>query len=103
MPFTPQPWNLFMSAKVCESGAIQFARPLPAPGSSVALRALVNAAVIVSSCPDDCYPTHGGDGLRADFSVVLRRRLPGASDSNSQQDCKCGRRTRAEPSGSHGK
>lgn len=77
IPYSPQPWNLFMSARVREDGAIQFSRPPLQPGASVTLRLLVDAAVIVSACPDDCYPTNGGDGSPADFSVVLRKRSNG--------------------------
>ena len=67
----PQPWNLFMRAGVKEDGRIEYARPPYLPGGTVALKALCPVLVIVSSCPDDCYPTNGGDGSAKAFSVLV--------------------------------
>lgn len=58
----PQPWNLFMTAQVRTDGAIQYARPPMQPGMSVTLKALTDLVIVVSACPDDHYPTNGGDG-----------------------------------------
>ena len=58
----PQPWNLFMIAAVASSGAIKYARPPLLPGMAVELRAEMDLVVVVSACPDDHYPTNGGDG-----------------------------------------
>jgi uncharacterized protein YcgI (DUF1989 family) len=70
-PFLPQPWNLFMRAAVAEDGRIEYARPPYLPGGKVTLKALCPVLVIVSSCPDDCYPTNGGDGSARAFSVSV--------------------------------
>ncbi|WP_234791583.1 DUF1989 domain-containing protein [Mycolicibacterium mucogenicum] len=58
----PQPWNLFMTATVGTSGAIAYSRPPLRPGMSVTVEALMNLTVVLSACPDDHYPTNGGDG-----------------------------------------
>ncbi len=73
LPIVPQPWNLFMRARVSEAGAIHYERPPYMPGSFVQLKLLTDAVIAVSACPDDCYPTNGGDGTPRDFSVLLRR------------------------------
>lgn len=71
--FVPQPWNLFMRAKVKESGEIEFERPPYVPDGFVHLKLLADAMIVVSACPDDVYPTNGGDGTPKDISVVLRQ------------------------------
>jgi uncharacterized protein YcgI (DUF1989 family) len=68
----PQPWNLFMRAAVKTDGGIEYARPPYLPGGTVGLKALCPVLVIVSSCPDDCYPTNGGDGSAKPFSVLVQ-------------------------------
>lgn len=68
----PQPWNLFMRAVVRESGAIEFRRPPYVPGGTVTLKVLCPVLVVVSACPDDCYPTNGGDGSVRAISVVIK-------------------------------
>ena len=73
LPFTPQPWNLFMRAPVGADGVIEFVRPPFAPGASVVLEALEPCLVVLSACPDDCYPTNGGDGSPRDVEVTVRR------------------------------
>lgn len=73
LAFTPQPWNLFMRAPVAEDGSIAFVRPPYAPGAEVALTALEACLLVLSSCPDDCYPTNGGDGSPRDVDLVVRR------------------------------
>ncbi|MGH6883296.1 DUF1989 domain-containing protein [Hypericibacter sp.] len=70
-PLLPQPWNLFMRANVKEDGRIDYARPPYIPGGTVVLKALCPVRIIVSSCPDDCYPTNGGDGSARPFSVLV--------------------------------
>jgi uncharacterized protein len=71
IPFVPSPWNLFMRAKVKEDGTIEYARPPFLPGGRVTLRMRRDATIIVSACPDDCYPTNGGDGSPRDFVVEI--------------------------------
>jgi hypothetical protein len=69
-PFTPSPWNLFMIAAVIDGRAIDYRRPVSKPGDSVTVRAEMDCVVAVSACPDDVYPTNGGDGTPRD--VLLR-------------------------------
>lgn len=71
IPFVPSPWNLFMRARVGTDGGIVYERPPFIPHGKVVLRLLVDATIIVSSCPDDCYPTNGGDGSPRDFEVLV--------------------------------
>ena len=73
IPFVPSPWNLFMRAKVREDGGIEYARPPFLPGGRVSLRLRHDATIIVSACPDDCYPTNGGDGRPRDFVIEIKR------------------------------
>jgi uncharacterized protein len=71
--FVPSPWNLFMRAKVREDGSIEYARPPFIPGGRVTLRMRRDCTIIVSACPDDCYPTNGGDGSPRDFIIEIKR------------------------------
>lgn len=73
IPFIPSPWNLFMRAVVDADGAIVYSRPPFIPYGRVELRMHVDAALIVSSCPDDCYPTNGGDGSPRDIEILVQR------------------------------
>lgn len=74
IPFVPSPWNLFMRATVSGDGAITYSRPPFIPGGRVALRMHVDATIIASACPDDCYPTNGGDGSPRDVIIEVERR-----------------------------
>jgi uncharacterized protein YcgI (DUF1989 family) len=73
IPFVPSLWNLFMRAKVKEDGAIEYARPPYIPDGRVTVRMRRDATIIVSACPDDCYPTNGGDGSPRDFVIEIKR------------------------------
>jgi uncharacterized protein YcgI (DUF1989 family) len=70
LPFTPSPWNLFMIAAVIDGRAIDYRRPVSKPGDAVTVRAEMDCVLAVSACPDDVYPTNGGDGTPRD--VLLR-------------------------------
>ena len=70
LPFTPSPWNLFMIAAVLDGNALEYRRPTSKPGDAVTVRAELDCLVAVSACPDDVYPTNGGDGTPRD--VLLR-------------------------------
>ncbi|MBK8771381.1 MAG: urea carboxylase-associated family protein [Rhizobiales bacterium] len=70
-PFVPSPWNLFMRAAVSPDGTIIYARPPFKPDGRVVLKMRVDATIVVSACPDDCYPTNGGDGSPQDFVVQV--------------------------------
>lgn len=69
--YPPQPWNLFMVAPVDAGGGIAFHRPPHVPGCRVRLKALADVTVVVSSCPDDVYPTNGGDGTPRDIGLTV--------------------------------
>jgi len=71
MPFTPAPWNLFMLAPVADGRSIEFLRPTAQPGDYVELAALADCLMVFSACPDDVYPTNGGDGTPRDAHVVV--------------------------------
>lgn len=73
IPFVPSPWNLFMRATVRPDGGIDYARPPFIPDGRVTLKMRLDATIIVSACPDDCYPTNGGDGSPRDFVIEIRR------------------------------
>jgi hypothetical protein len=77
LPFTPQPWNLFMLASVAEDGRISYRRPPLAPGAAVELEVLSDCCLAFSACPDDIYPTNGGDGAARDAHVELYDKLVG--------------------------
>ena len=70
LPFTPSPWNLFMIAAVLDGNALEYRRPVAKPGDAVTVRAERECLVAVSACPDDVYPTNGGDGTPRD--IMLR-------------------------------
>lgn len=72
MPRPPAPWNLFMVAEVDSSGVITYRRCDCPPGSYVDLRAETDLVICVSACPDDVYPTNGGDGLPSEIEVTVR-------------------------------
>jgi len=73
IPFVPSPWNLFMRATVKQDGSIEYARPPFIRDGRVTLRMRRDATIIVSACPDDCYPTNGGDGSPRDFVIGIKR------------------------------
>lgn len=73
IPFVPSPWNLFMRAAVKLDGGIEYSRPPYLPDGRVTLRMRVDATIIVSACPDDCYPTNGGDGSPRDVVIEIGR------------------------------
>jgi uncharacterized protein len=71
LPFTPAPWNLFMLAPVSDGRRIDYVRPTSRPGDYVELRAEADCLMVFSACPDDVYPTNGGDGTPRDAHVEV--------------------------------
>ncbi len=71
MPFTPSPWNLFMLAPVKDGRTIDYVRPTSAPGDYVEVTAETDCLMAFSACPDDVYPTNGGDGTPQDAHVEV--------------------------------
>jgi uncharacterized protein YcgI (DUF1989 family) len=67
----PAPWNLFMIAEVDASGHINYKRASTRPGAYVELTAQIPLVVSLSACPDDIYPTNGGDGAPRDAEVRI--------------------------------
>lgn len=67
----PAAWNLFMSVPIAADGALTFERPRSAPGDAVVVRALADLLLVCSSCPDDLYPTNGGDGRPRDVELRI--------------------------------
>ena len=68
---TPSPWNLFMQAPLRKNGRIHYRRPVCAPGDYLVLRAEADCIMAFSACPDDVYPTNGGDGQPRDVHLVI--------------------------------
>ena len=58
---TPSPLNLFEIARPAAGGTIAIAPPVATPGSSVTLRAELDALLVFSACPQDMVPTNGPD------------------------------------------
>ena len=50
---------------------IAFERPNCRPGDYVELRAEMDCVLVFSACPDDVYPTNGGDGTPRDAHVGI--------------------------------
>ena len=69
--FTPSPWNLFMRAPVIDGLRIEYQRPTCEPGDYVELRAEANCIIAFSACPDDVWPTNGGDGTPVDAHFAI--------------------------------
>jgi hypothetical protein len=69
--FTPSPWNLFMRAPVRDGNRIEFVPPLSRPGDYLELRVEADCMLVFSACPDDVYPTNGGDGSPRDAEVIF--------------------------------
>jgi uncharacterized protein YcgI (DUF1989 family) len=62
----PAPLNLFMNIPWTLSGDLSFDAPLSRPGDYVVLRALRDAVVILSACPQDMVPINGSAKQPAD-------------------------------------
>jgi uncharacterized protein YcgI (DUF1989 family) len=58
---TPGPLNLFENNAPAADGTIEIAPPVAPPGSHVALRAELDALLVLSACPQDLVPTNGAD------------------------------------------
>ena len=68
---TPAPWNLFMLAPVIDGLHIEYRRPTCKPGDYVELRAEADCIIAFSACPDDIWPTNGGDGKPVDAHFAI--------------------------------
>jgi uncharacterized protein len=55
----PAPLNLFMNIPWTLAGDLTFEEPLSRPGDYVVLRALRDAVVVLSACPQDMVPING--------------------------------------------
>jgi uncharacterized protein YcgI (DUF1989 family) len=60
-PEVPCPLNLFMNVPVGPGGTLELAPALSRPGDFVVLRAVRDAIVVFSACPQDLVPINGRD------------------------------------------
>ncbi len=60
-----------MLAPVLDGGHIEFRRPESRPGDYVEVAAEIDCVVVFSACPDDVYPTNGGDGRAVDAHFTI--------------------------------
>lgn len=58
---TPSPLNLFEHSALAPDGGLEIVPPVATPGSSVTLRAEMDALLVFSACPQDLVPTNGAD------------------------------------------
>jgi uncharacterized protein YcgI (DUF1989 family) len=59
VPATPSPLNLFENARPAADGTLAIAPPVSTPGSSVTIRAELDAVLVFSACPQDIVATNG--------------------------------------------
>jgi len=71
LSFTPSPWNLFMLAPVIDGRRIDYVRPTSKSGDYVEIIAETDCLMVFSACPDDVYPTNGGDGTPRDAHIEV--------------------------------
>jgi uncharacterized protein YcgI (DUF1989 family) len=71
VPATPSPLNLFENARPAPDGTIAIAPPVATPGSSVTLRAELDAVLVLSACPQDMALTNGPDQSPTDAHFRL--------------------------------
>lgn len=69
--YTPQPWNLFMNVILQSDGKLEFKQPVSKAGDYIELQAKMDCIMVFSSCPDDYYPTNGGDGSPRDAHIKI--------------------------------
>lgn len=67
---TPCPLNLFMNVPVCENGGLKFVPPVSQAGQYVALRAEMDAIVVMSACPQDVTAVNGMMPTDAHYSIA---------------------------------
>lgn len=74
--FVPQPLNLFMRVPIQPDGTFSIESPMARPGDHVRLRALADAVVVLSACPQDLAPTNGSGRTptEVEYHVVHARR-----------------------------
>jgi hypothetical protein len=72
LPETPCPLNLFQNSPVCENGRIEFRAPVSEAGQYIALRAEMDAIIVLSACPQDLFPLNGENCTPMDvhFTVI---------------------------------
>jgi uncharacterized protein YcgI (DUF1989 family) len=57
----PSPFNLWMNTPVRGDGSIEWLPPVARPGDRVVLRAVMDAVIAMSACPQDMVPINGAD------------------------------------------
>lgn len=61
LPYTPGPLNLFMNVPITNNLEMSLQPSRAKPGEYVVLEALMDAIVVISSCPMDLVPTNSAD------------------------------------------
>lgn len=77
---TPQPINLFMNIPVGDGGSLRWEPPQTRPGDSVTLRAVMDAIVVVSACPQDIVPVNARNPTSLAIEVYEDGADPGRSE-----------------------
>lgn len=72
----PDPINWFMNVSIKQKGELDVRAPLAEPGDYVLLKALRNAVVAVSACPQDLNDTNGGKPTALRLAVYRDEPLP---------------------------
>jgi uncharacterized protein YcgI (DUF1989 family) len=55
----PNPFNLFQNMPWTQTGQLSFTAPVSRPGDTVTFRAVRDAVVVMSACPQDLLPVNG--------------------------------------------
>ncbi len=76
VPFTPEPFNLFMNVPVGADGGLDRHPPVARPGDHVLLRAEMDLVVVFSACPQDITPINGAERRPTDIAVRLSSHPP---------------------------
>ena len=68
-PLCPATLNLWMNIPVADDGSLQWLRPVSRPGDSIRIRALADAIVVMSACPQDILPINANKPVSAHFRL----------------------------------
>ncbi len=67
---TPSPLNLWMNIPIGPNGSCGWEEPVSKPGDYVVLRAVLDAVVVMSACPQDLVPVNAGNPVEAFFEIL---------------------------------
>jgi uncharacterized protein YcgI (DUF1989 family) len=71
LPYTPGPLNLFMNVPVSNNLDMSLQPSMARPGDFVVIEALMDAIIVLSSCPMDLVPTNSVDCRISDIDVEV--------------------------------